>query len=140
MRSTNADTIIQHATIYTPTQVIANGVVHFNSNSIVAIGHHDEMHTYSNSHQTVIDATDAIITPGFIEVHTHGGGGFALHTTNPAEIHSYAHWTTSTGVTSFLIATVGTPATLPTAQLQTAVAATEQYRATSTSSTGAEPL
>ncbi len=77
--------------------------------------------------QEVIEAHDAIIVPGFIEVHTHGGGSFNLHTSNVEEIVSYAHWIPTTGVTSFLIAVVGTPYTLPELQLRTAVAAIERH-------------
>ena len=76
--------------------------------------------------QQVIDVSDAIITPGFVEVHTHGGGGFNLHTENAEEIASYARWIPTTGVTSFLIAVVGTPHALPEQQLCTAVTAIEQ--------------
>jgi N-acetylglucosamine-6-phosphate deacetylase len=133
-------TVIHNGFVYTPTRAIENGTVIFNRNGIVAVGNRDKVANYLNIHNKVIDATDAIITPGFIEVHTHGGGGFALHTTDPEEIHSYARWTASTGVTSFLIAIVGTPASLPVAQLQTAVEVIEHYRTTSTSSIGAEPL
>jgi len=74
----------------------------------------------------VIDASNTIVMPGFIDVHTHGGGGFNLHTTNAQEICSYSLWTTATGVTSYLIGVVGTPGALPEAQLCAAVEAIEQ--------------
>ncbi len=49
-------------------------------------------HAADGAEDNIIDASDAIIMPGFIEVHTHGGGGFNLYTTDVDEIASYARW------------------------------------------------
>ncbi len=73
----------------------------------------------------VRDLAGAIVCPGFIDVHTHGGGGFALHTTDPTEIRAYAAWAPTTGVTAFLAGVVGVPAGPPLAQLAAVRAAAE---------------
>lgn len=72
-----------------------------------------------------LDLGGALVTPGFVDVHTHGGGGFSLHSADPAEIRAYAAWAASTGTTAFLAGIVGAPGGLPEAQIAAAVAAAQ---------------
>jgi N-acetylglucosamine-6-phosphate deacetylase len=79
----------------------------------------------ANAASGAVDLGGAIVTPGFIDVHTHGGGGFTLHATDIAEIRGYARWAPETGTTAFLAGVVGVPGGLPIDQIGTAVAAAE---------------
>ena len=115
---------------------IARGAILINGPRIEAVESEDgqDAHRHVPQPDNTIDAQGMIIMPGFIDVHTHGGGGYNLHTTDPDEIRDYARWAPTTGVTSFLIAVVGIPGSMPVQQLQAAV------DALAASGTGAEPL
>lgn len=84
----------------------------------------------------IVDATGLFALPGFIDVHTHGGGGFNLQTTAHEEIAGYGRWAAASGVTAFLVGVVGIPGALPEAQLHAAAAAVAAYHP----GAGAEPL
>jgi N-acetylglucosamine-6-phosphate deacetylase len=110
------------------TQELQSGDITIDGTSIQAVGQR------SDSSGRVVDASGMIVMPGFVDVHTHGGGGCNLHTMHEEEIHNYARWAPSTGVTAFLIGVVGTPNTLPAEQLRAAVLAVDSWQE------GAEPL
>jgi N-acetylglucosamine-6-phosphate deacetylase len=115
---------------------IARGAILVNGPRIEAVESEDgqDAHHHIPQPDTIIDAQGMIIMPGFIDVHTHGGGGYNLHTTDAGEIRDFARWAPATGVTSFLIAVVGVPGSMPAQQLQTAVDVLDAPGA------GAEPL
>jgi N-acetylglucosamine-6-phosphate deacetylase len=110
---------------------IAHGDITVVGSQIHALGHAGDV---PDEHDTIIDASGMLVMPGFIDVHTHGGGGYNLHTTDADEIRGYARWAPETGVTSFLIAVVGVPGSMPEQQLKAAVEALHGGAA------GAEPL
>lgn len=109
---------------------MASGDITINGTQIENVGQ------TRNIADRVVDATGTIIMPGFVEVHTHGGGGHSLHTTDAEEINAYMLWVPNTGVTSFLIGVLGTPHAMPEPQLSAAVEAIERFG----SGPGAEPL
>lgn len=115
---------------------VARGAITINGPRIEAVESEvgqDAHHRVPQS-DTIIDAQGMIIMPGFIDVHTHGGGGYNLHTTRAEEIRDFARWAPTTGVTSFLIAVVGVPDSMPLEQLLAATDALETHQK------GAEPL
>lgn len=110
---------LRGARLVDATMGLPTGDITIDGTHILAIGSAEQ----NEEPGEVIDATNTIVTPGFIDVHTHGGGGFNLHTTDAEEIHEYSRWVAATGVTSYLIGVVGTPGALPERQLRAAVEA-----------------
>jgi N-acetylglucosamine-6-phosphate deacetylase len=109
---------LRDARLIDATTDISRGAITIEGSHIQAV-EYSENSDQQQAH--IIDASGMIVIPGFIDVHTHGGGGYHLQTTDADEIRAYAHWIPETGTTSFLIAIIGVPGSIPEKQLKTAI-------------------
>jgi N-acetylglucosamine-6-phosphate deacetylase len=66
-------TVVRNGTLITPFRIIKNGTVVFEDEKISAVGPKDEIETLTGAR--IIDASQKIVTPGFIDLHVHGGRG-----------------------------------------------------------------
>ncbi|MFQ5381237.1 MAG: N-acetylglucosamine-6-phosphate deacetylase [Dehalococcoidia bacterium] len=69
---------------------------------IVAMGHEVEA-----AGVPVLDASGLTIGPGFVDIHTHGGGGSSFFAAETEQVYSFSEWAPRHGVTSFLVSTSG---------------------------------
>ncbi len=104
-------TTVFRGTVILPSGLLPQGVVLVEGERIVAVGPEREVKLPHGA--TVIDAKEGYVSPGFVDIHTHGGGGFdfmdgtqeAVRVSN--RVHA-RHGTTSI----FPTTTTGTPAQL----------------------------
>jgi N-acetylglucosamine-6-phosphate deacetylase len=74
----NRRTLIHSARLVTSGRVVDNGWVLFDGDRVAAVGDGDGIPDTDSDSDTVIDAAGRWLTPGFIDIHGHGGGGTAF--------------------------------------------------------------
>ncbi len=99
---------IQHATIYTPDEVIADGAVLIADGRIQTIAPSSQIDLPEKV--SCIDATGLHLVPGFIDLQLNGAIGLDF-TSEPRGIWPVAAYLPRTGVTSFLPTIISAPLT-----------------------------
>jgi N-acetylglucosamine-6-phosphate deacetylase len=65
--------ILFRGNVILPTRLLPRGAVVVDNERIVAVGSEDDVKTPDGV--TVVDAGDGYVSPGFVDIHTHGGAG-----------------------------------------------------------------
>ncbi|HQD28129.1 N-acetylglucosamine-6-phosphate deacetylase [Acetivibrio saccincola] len=111
-------------------KLIKNGLVFYDNNSfekkdiLIKDGKiADIRRGISKNGCEVIDAEGFWVLPGFIDIHTHGGGGYDIMNSKCRELESLSRFFVSKGVTAFLPAVM----TAPLEDMMNAVRNINQY-------------
>ena len=103
--------VVFRGTVILPTRLLPQGAVVVEGDRIVAVGSERGMKFPVGA--KVVDAQDGYISPGFVDIHTHGGAGsdYMDGTPDAVRIANRAHARHGT-TTVFPTTTTGTPAQL----------------------------
>ncbi len=96
---------IVNGKLITPFNVIEEGVVLIDGERISAIGSKREVKVPKKAE--VIDASGKVVVPGFIDIHTHGGGGRSLMEGTYEAVDEISKFFAEHGTTGFLSTLLG---------------------------------
>src|ERR1022692_1161390 len=93
--------------LYTPQEEIQNPLLLIEDGLISAVSSRAQQDVPKNA--TVFDFADAILAPGFVDIHMHGGAGLDVMRAAPAEMPHLNRFLTTHGVTGYFPTTVAAP-------------------------------
>jgi N-acetylglucosamine-6-phosphate deacetylase len=100
-------TVLRAARLITPLRTIEDAALILAGRQIAAVGRRGEVAAPAGARQE--EFGDAVLTPGYVDLHVHGGGGFDLMRGDVEAIAGTARHLAQHGVTSFLATTVTAP-------------------------------
>jgi len=93
--------------LYTPQEEVENPLLFVEDGLISVISSRDQRALPNNV--TVVDLADAILAPGFIDIHMHGGAGLDVMQAPLGELPRLNKFLTTHGVTGYFPTTVAAP-------------------------------
>ena len=93
--------------LYTPQEEIHNPLLFIEDGLISAVSSRAQRELPNNA--TIVDLDDAILAPGFIDIHMHGGAGVDVMRATRNELPHLNKFLTTHGVTSYFPTTVAAP-------------------------------
>jgi N-acetylglucosamine-6-phosphate deacetylase len=131
-------TIFTARRLYTPIDEIENPLLVVEDGRVAEISTGSAMEVLGNV--SVVDFGDAILTPGFLDIHIHGGAGLDLMRASPDELPRLGKFLTTHGVTGYFPTTVAAPLDATCAALERLADAIESHEAGNGDGVQARPL
>lgn len=100
-------TIFSAARLYTPTEEIRNPLLAVEDGRIADVFSRSSKEVPANA--KLVDFGDAILTPGFLDIHIHGGAGLDVMRAPASEMGRLGAFEASHGVTGYFPTTVAAP-------------------------------
>src|SRR5216683_3061344 len=97
--------------LYTPQHEIQNPLVFIEDGLITDVSSRAQREIPKNATESDLtrDFADAILAPGFVDIHMHGGAGLDVMRASPAELPHLNKFLTTHGVTGYFPTTVAAP-------------------------------
>ena len=109
-------TVFAARSLYTPLEEIQNPLVFVEGGVITDLASRSTREIPANT--ALIDFADAIIAPGFVDVHMHGGAGLDVMQASEAEMPHLDRFLAQHGVTGYFPTTVAAPIDVTCAALE----------------------
>jgi N-acetylglucosamine-6-phosphate deacetylase len=133
--------VLSASRLYTPREDIENPLVFIEEGIVSAVSSRADREVPSTA--TMVDLGDAILMPGFVDIHMHGGAGLDVMRASPAELPRLHKFLAAHGVTGYFPTTVAAPldqTCLALERLADAIEAGEVLQATNGDAAQARPL
>jgi N-acetylglucosamine-6-phosphate deacetylase len=122
------------STLYTPLEEISQPIVFVEDGRITEVSSRAQKEIPKNVPLT--DFGDAILAPGYVDIHLHGGAGLDVMLASPSELPRLGKFLIRHGVTGYFPTTVAAPMAATCAALERMADAIEAARASAKNSSG----